>query len=617
MRNLWRDVQHAVRVLLGRPVLTLTTVATLAIGIGGTSAMFSFANGLLLRPPPVPEPATLVRVFGASDTEALGITSFANLHDLADRATSFAALTIHQQTFVAYGLGDDTTNVAVELVSGTYFPTFRVAATLGRALNAGDDRPGADRVVVVSDRWWRSRLASDPAVVGRTISLNGTPFVVAGIAPATFRGSYDALGTDLWAPLMTYDVLRPRGLDISRRTWGWLQATARLAPGVTIDRARVEVDAIAAALRAEYPREDQGLAFSVVPAATLPESMTPGLARALAFAALVAALALLAACANVANATLATVSDRGAEIALRMALGATRGDVARQWLVESLVATTAATAIGVLLTMWLQDAALALRPLAGRDNFAPTLEVGWRVWLMASALMAVATCLAGVLPAWRAAQVDPAQPLRDGATANVGGRSSWIRPALVSAQVAVALALVALAGLLGQSVSTARGFDLGFDKTGLVLATANVSALGHDAAQSYAYHVEVIARVRALPGATEVTAAAVVPLDDNDERRGVTIDGYTPPSTTEPLSLATNVVWSGYFAMMRIPVVAGRAFADDDGRPQAPLVAIVNQTMARRYWPSGDPIGHIIRLGTKAVEVVGVVKDMASRFKTA
>jgi putative ABC transport system permease protein len=576
-----RDVLHAVRVLASRPVLTATTVATLAIGIGGTSAMFAVADGLLLRPLPVPDADRLVRVFGASDIASLGITSFANLVDVADRARSFAALTIHQQTIAAYGLGDDTTNAAVELVSGGYFTTFQVAPGLGRALTPDDDQPGAARVAVVSDRWWRRHFAADRAAIGRTLHLNGSVFTVVGVAPASFHGSYDALATDLWVPLMTYDVVRPRGLDIRRRTWGWLQATARLAPGASLDAARTETSTIAAALRAEYPRENRALAFSVVPASSLPESMTP-------------------------------VLSRGAEIAVRMALGASRGAIVRQWLAESLVANAVATALGLLMAVWLRDALFGLRPLSGYENFAPTLDIGWAVWACAALLMAVATCLSGVLPALRAAHLAPAGPLRDGAAANIGGsRGQWVRTALVSAQAGVALALVVLAGLLGQSVATARRFDLGFDRSGLVIATANVSALGHDEAQSYQYHAATLARVRALPGAAQVTAASVVPLGGNDERRGVVIEGYTPPGDAPTLSMPNNVVWPGYFEVMGIPLIAGRTFAAADGRPGAPLVAVVNQTMAAMYWASGDPIGRRLRLGEQTAEVVGVVKDIA------
>lgn len=610
MRQLPREFRHALRTLAARPVLTCATILTLTLGIGGTSAMFTVANTLLLRPLPVPDADRVVRVFGSDDTRTLGITSYANLQDVADRARSFAGMAEHQQTFAAYGLGEDTTNAAVELVSGSYFATLGVEAAQGRRLTPDDDRAAA-RVVVISDAWWRRQFGGDPAALGRVVFLNGTAFTIVGVAPPAYRGSYDALATDLWAPLMTYDVVRPRGLDIRRRGWGWLQATARLAPGASLASARAEVDTIAAALRAEYPEQNKDLAFAVVPASTLPESMTPDLTRALLFAIVVAALALLAACANVANAALAAVSDRTGEIAVRMALGASRAAVARQWLVESLVASAAATGLGLLLLVWVHDAATGLSPLSGYENFSPSFAIGWQVWLCAAVLMTAATGLAGVLPALRASQVDPAGPLRDGATANVGGsRGPWMRVTLVSAQAAVALALVAVSALLGRSVTAARGFDVGFDRAGLLVATANVSALGHDDAQSYAYHADTMARLRALPGATQVTAASVVPLGHNDERRGVRIDGYAAPGRGV-IALPNNVVWPGYFEVMGIPLVAGRSFAEADGRPGAPLVAVVNETMAKRYWASGDPVGRTIRLGAQPVEVVGVVKDIA------
>lgn len=613
MQHLSREIRHAVRALAARPVLTCTTILTLALGIGGTSAMFSIASGLLLRPLPVPEPHRLMRVFGGSAERPLGITSYPNLRDLAARARSFGAVAIHQQTFAAYGLGQDTVSAATELVSAGYFDTFAAAPARGRGITPADDVHGAAQpVAVVSDRWWRSRLGADEGVLGRVIHLNGAPFTVVGVAPSSFRGSYDAAATDLWVPLMTYPVVRPRGLDIERRGWGWLQATARLAPAASVETARAEVRAIGQALEAEHPSENRAVVLTATPASAAPESLTPLLGRVLVFALVVTALALVAASANVANAQLAAVNDRAAEIAVRMAMGATRADVARLWFVESLVVSGAATGVGLIAAVWLRDGFLALQPLTGLQNFTPSATIDWRVWSFAAALMAAATGLSGVLPALRAAAVDPARPLQDGATATVGRpRGLRMSAGLVSAQAAVALVLVAVAGLLGRSVSQSTWFDIGFDPSRLVVATANTSGLGVDDAASYAYHTETMTRVRALAGVSAVTAAAVVPLGHNDEQRGIAIDGYTPPGTDAYFPVATNVVWPGYFEVMGIRLLRGRTLAEADGRPDASPVAVVNDTMARRYWPDGDPIGRPIRIGDGATaEVVGVVKDI-------
>ena len=613
MTQLLRDARHAVRVLATRPILTATTIVTLALGIGGTSAMFSIASAVLLRPLPVPDASRLVRIFGTTEARSLGIASYPNLKDTTDRAGSFAGVTIHQQTFAAAGLGDETTTAATELVSGGYFAVYGVAAARGRTIAPADDVDGAPaNVAVVSDRWWRSRLGADPGVVGRVLHLNGAAFTVVGVAPPTFRGSYDAAPTDVWVPLMTSPVVRPRGLDVHRRTWGWLQASARLAPGVTAVAASAEVEAIGAALAAEYPAENRNLRMTVTPASAVPESMTQALGRVLAFAFIVTALALLAACANVANAQLATVSDRAGEIAVRMAMGASRWDIVRLWLAESLVTTVIATGVGLLAAVWLRDGFLGLRPLTGLDHFAPSADLDWRVWALGAGLMAIATGLSGVLPALRAAGTDPAGPLKDGAAAAMGrSRGAWLTGGLLSGQAAVSLVLVALAALLGRSVSESNSFDLGFDPSRLVVATANTSGLGFDAARSYAFHDDTMRRVRALPGVRAASAASVVPLGGNDEQRGIAIDGYTPPIGDTVFPVANNVVWPGYFDVMGIALLRGRGFDAADGRPEAPIVAVVNDTMARTYWPGGDAVGGIIRIGDGATaRVVGVVKDI-------
>ena len=275
MQTLLQDLRYALRLTLRRPALTLVTIVTLAIGVGGNTAVFSVINGLLIRPLPVPRPERVVRVFGTASDRAFDVMSYPNARDLGDRASTLASLAIHNQTFVASGLADATETAAVELVSGNYFSTFGIRAALGRALQPDDDRLDAGSpVVVISDRWWRTRHGASPSVVGATVHLNGSPFTVIGVAPADFRGSYDALGTDIWAPLMTYQMLRPRGLQITTRGWGWLSATARLHDGATVAQAQAELTTIAAALGREY-RGARGLGVYVVPAQALPEEMAP------------------------------------------------------------------------------------------------------------------------------------------------------------------------------------------------------------------------------------------------------------------------------------------------------------------------------------------------------
>lgn len=615
MQTLRQDLGYALRLARRRPGFTLMTVLVLAIGAGGTTAIFSFVNALLLRPLPVPDSHRLVRVFGATDERPYDVLSYPNAIDLGARATTLQSLAIHQQTFAAHGLAEATETAAVELVSGNYFSTYGIGIALGRPLRPEDDDiDAAQQVAVISDRWWRTRYAESSAVLGSVLHLNGAPFTVVGVAPPAFRGSYDALGTDLWVPLGTQHVVRPRGLPLTRRGWGWLNATARLADGATAAQAHAELDTIASALAREHPDSSRGLAVNVVAAMAVPESMAAVLQRILSFAAIVVLLAVAAACANAANAQLATVISRQREIAVRLAMGATRRRVLRQWLTESVALAAAATVFGLVIAVWARDAFDLLRPPhADLANLRPDLALDWRVLAFWTALTALVTVLFGGVPAWRAARVDAAAPLKeDGNTLAGSRRRSVAQSGLVVVQVAVSLALLASAGSLVRSLDVARSFDLGFDVRNLLVAHAETSGLAYSDARTRAYYRETAERLRALPGVRDVTFAAVLPLGGSRESRGIVIDGHRSRSGSPFISTATNVVATNYFEVMGIPIVRGRGFVAADGGDAAAPVAVINETMAERYWPGGNAVGQRVSLGeqTPSVEIVGVARDI-------
>ena len=613
MRTFAHDLTFAIRVALKRPTLSAVTVVTLALGIGGSSAIFSMLNALFLRPLPVSHPEQLVRIFGQQDARPYDVASFANLSDLAARTTSFSAAAIHQRTSSAYGLGDATEPAGIELVSGNYFAMLGILTEVGRLLGPDDDVAGSGRAVaVVSDNWWRTRLGASPTAVGATVYLNGTPFTVVGVAPASFRGSYDALGTDLWVPLMTYNMVRPRQLDIRRRTWGWLNATARLAPGVTIEQAQANVDQVVAGLTADFPRENASLKINIVRASALPEDLGPNVRQVLLIALVVAALALAAACANVANAQLATVVDRRREIAVRLAMGASRARIARQWLTECLLIAGVAATAGTVGALWVRDGIEAIGPPNTYSNFSSAHGFDLRLALFSAGLVGAVTILFGGWPATRAALVDVAGPLREEATSSTGpARRQWIRAMLVAAQVAVSVALLSSSVLLTRSLIASRAFDVGFNTTNLVIATPNLANLGLDGVRGRLYYRDTLVRVQALAGVKDVTLAAVAPLGGSDESVGVKVDGYEPRDASSALVVANNFVAPNYFESMRIAMRRGRAFRSSDGEEGAPIVAVVNETMARRYWADGNPIGRLIRINPYGpIEVVGVAADI-------
>ena len=615
MQSLRQDVVYALRLAYRRPALTLVTILTLGVAVGGNTATFSLVNALLIRPLPVPEADRMVRVFGATDERPLDVLSYPNAADFGARTTTIESLAIHQQTFVAYGLGDSTETAAIELVSGNYFSTFRIATTIGRAILQQDDQLDAPQMVaVISDEWWRIRFGGSSDAIGTSVYLNGTAFTVVGVAPAGFHGSYDALGTDLWVPLMAYSVVRPRGLQITSRGWGWLNATGRLRSGVSVDQANAELNTVASALAREYDGTSRGLGAKVVPALALPEEMAPTLGRVLMFALLVVGLALVAACANIANAQLATVIARQREIAVRLAMGATRARVLRQWLTESVLLAVLATALGLLIALWAREALQFLRPPQPElSNIGPNLALDWRVLGFAALIAGFITALFGGLPALRAARVDVTMPLKeDGNTATGSRRRAAAQSALVVAQVAVSLALLVSAGLLIRSLSAASEFDIGFDPSGLFVSQADASGLAYSPERTRSYYREATERLRRLPGVEGVTFSAVVPLSDSRESKGVAIEGHTGRNGSRFISTDTNLVATNYFDVMGIPIVSGRGFVSADGDDEAAAVAIVNETMARRYWPNGEAVGRQMTVGGRPqpIEIVGIARDI-------
>jgi predicted permease len=331
------------------------------------------------------------------------------------------------------------------------------------------------------------------------------------------------------------------------------------------------------------------------------------------FALVVVVLALVAACANIANAQLATVIARQREIAVRLAMGASRFRVVRQWLTESVLLAIVATAAGLLIALWASDSLeLLYPPHPELSNVGPNLSLDWRVLSFATLIAALVTILFGGLPALRAAHVDVTTPLKEDGNTSTGSRTrSLAQSALVVVQVAVSLALLVSAGLLVRSLGVASRFDLGFDTAHLVVAQAETSGLSYDTARTRTYFRDAQARLRALPGVRDVTFAAVLPISDSRESRGVVIDGHTAPNGSRFISTDTNMVATNYFEVMGIPIVRGRNFVPSDGDDSAAPVVIVNETMARRYWPDGKAVGRQMRVGNgPPVEIVGVAQDI-------
>ena len=611
MSSLFQDFRYGLRSLLKNPGFTLVAVATLALGIGANTAIFSYINSLFLRPLPVAQPEQLVRIYATSGGQRFDVMSYPNFVDLQRQVGAFAQASVNQAVSASLSTGDTPVPVNGELVSGTYFPMLRVRPALGRMLEPQDDvSEGGHPQVVISDGLWKRRFGGTPDAVGRTIRLNSHPFTILGVAPEGFRGSYEAFPADFWAPVAMHEQVRPRGLSYTRRSWGWLHATARLKPGVSLEQANEEVEVVSARMRQEKFL-DEGDSFRLVPAQAMPEESRDMAMKGLGAFLMVVGLVLLVACANIASVVLTRVTARRREVSIRRSLGATRGRLVQQWLVESCLLALLGGLIGAMAAIWLRDSMFLLVP-PDLGGFAPVAPLDLRVMGFAIALSLVTGLLFGVIPALRAANIAPMAFLKEGASTGGHGRSRLFG-AFVTGQVAVSMVLLVTAGLLLQSLRNSESFHPGFETDRLALGYADFRQLGYTPERSRESLERIASLLRENPAVESATYATVVPLGNSRESLGFAIPGHTPPADRGYFSIATNVVGSDYFSTLRIPLLAGRGFDERDARSGATPAIVINETMARRFWPDRNPVGETIQmLGEPPVplQIIGVARDI-------
>ncbi|HEX7049885.1 MAG TPA: ABC transporter permease [Longimicrobiales bacterium] len=628
MTTLMNDLRYTLRGLARNPGFAVVAVLTLGLGIGANSAIFSVVNAVLLRPPPqVREPERLVQLYTSDYSGPLyGASSYPDYEAFRDGADAFSGLAAYGFRPVQLAIGDRAELTAGELVSGNYFSVLGVTPAVGRLiLPSDDDVPGRAPVAVISYTVWQRSFGLNPDVVGRTVRLNGQPYTIIGVAPPGFAGSTRPLAAGVWVPMAMADRLTGQSGDdslLEERGSRWLGVIGRLADGATLERAQAQVTTLAAGLHARYPGAwtDVREATRRVTLLPEPETRVPPAARGavLGFVGMlmgVVGLVLLIACANVANLLLARATQRRREIAIRLAVGAGRGRLVRQLLTESLVLALLGGGAGLLIALWLTDLLTGFQPPL---PLPIALDVGLdgRVVSFALAVSVLTGIIFGLVPALEASRPELVPALKDeSGAARVGGRRPWLRSALVVGQVAVSLVLLIGAGLFVRSLRNAAAVDLGFDPEGVLLATLMLDLEGYTPAEGRVFYTRLLERVEALPGVESAAVAEVVPLMiGNQQRRSVSIEGYEP-APGEDMEFDFNGVSAGYFELMRMPLARGRGFTAED-REGAPLVVVVNETFARRFWPGEDPIGKRLSYRRDAfAEVVGVVRDAPVRSR--
>ncbi|HET9985577.1 MAG TPA: ABC transporter permease [Longimicrobiales bacterium] len=618
LEDLGRDVRFGVRGLLRSPGYAVVAVLTLGLGMGAATAVFSVVNGVLLAPLPYPEPDRIVRLFQLDKTgRRMGNASEPNFDDWKSRSHSFRAMAELQSGGKATVLSrDEPYQATIATVSREFFDVMGVRPALGRTFVAEEQRQGGVPAVVVSDAYWRGRLGARRDLGAETLTFEGRAYRVVGVMPPGFDFPQHA---ELW----TARELEPPSPS---RTAHNFQAIARLAPGVALDRARAELSAISRAMKLEYGDDTWMSDADVV---SLRDQMTERVRRALFVLFGAAGVLLLIACANVSNLQLARAAGRGRELALRLALGAGRRRIARQLLAESLVLCLAAGALGAVLALGGVRLLLALEP--GNLPRVENVHVSWAA-LGFTLVVALATAAAlGLATSLRAGGNDLRGALAQGQRTLAGGRDGQrVRDALVVAQVALTLVLLAGAGLLGRSFLRLLAVDPGYRTTGAVVLDFALAEPGDDPsapARQVRFQEDLLARLRNLPGVDEAGMVNYFPLGGLGGGDGTFIEMSRPDEITgiEDFARLMNVeartgyadyrvASEGYFRAMRIPLIRGRLFEPQDG-PDAPHVAVISQSLARSKWPNQDPIGKFVQFGNmdgdlRGLRIVGVVGDV-------
>jgi putative ABC transport system permease protein len=594
MDAFFRDLQYAFRGMRRAPGFTAVVLLTTALGVGANTTIFAVVYAALIRPLPYPSADRVIMAEGPSP---------ANILDWQREARSFDAMAALRATPFDLTGFNEPIRVEGAIVTGRFFTVMGVAPALGRPLEPADDGSSA-RVVVIADALWRQRFGASPSVIGSPLLINGQQHTIVGVMPSGFTFPESTMA---WASprfSLPPHPLRPDEDPATERGSHYLGVYARLKPGVTIAAAQAEQQAIFARLRALHPNEMDPDEVEW-PLTSLRDWLVGDLRPALLVLLGAVGLVLLIACANIANLLLARSTVRRQEITIRTALGASRRRIAQQMFTESLVLAVAGGASGALCAAWALPALLALAPAD-----VQTIEAGVSlpVLFFSFVLSLVTGVIFGSAPALQATRGHMVQVhLRTRSTDSPGGRRT--RRLLVVGEIALSVALLAAAGLMIRSFVQLRGVDPGFHTAGLETMRVDLPVGRYDSAERQsAFFDRLLERVAAAPGIEAVAAAARLPFAGGDSTRSIVLD--VPGASTDAWG-GIRVISPGYFDVMGIPVRRGRTFSDAD-RAGSPPVAIINETMARRYWPGSDPIGHRFRIGgsDSALEIVGVVADV-------
>jgi putative ABC transport system permease protein len=610
--NFLQDVRFGLRMLRRSPGFSLLAIFCLTLGIGANASVFSWIEGILFRPyPAVAHQERLVAIGGTSRDEPKGTAlSWPDFQDLQRSCTLCETLFVSKITGTTLSIGDRAERTTGSIVSANYFDAIGVPPMLGRGFLPSEDQgESAHPVAVISYPLWQGRFRGDPQIVGKAQRLNGVMHTIVGVAPEGFYGTFVGWGMNFWVPASMEEIFESGGYKLEDRGARWIEAYARLKPGVTFAQAQQEFAAISSRLETEYPATNRGRAIRLWPLWQTPFNNAGTLLPTLQIMLAVVAFVLLIACANVGNLLLLRSFARRHEMSVRLALGAGRARLWRQLLTEGLVLSLFGAAGGLLLAYWCRHTLVLLFPARGGVQMHLPGETDWRVLALSAGVCLATTLLMGLVPALQTGKIDLAQSMKMESAGVVGGGGrAWVRSGLVLVQVSLSFVLLVGAGLLMQSLLKVRATSPGFNTRGVQDTAIDLVSAGYTPTRAQTFQDALIERVRALPGVESAAFAKMTPLSYvSSATAPIVVDGYQPPPEESPTA-EYNEVGDNYFETLGIPLVAGREFtrADDE---KAAVVAVVNETMAQRYWHGRSPVGQRLQLEGRWMQVVGIAKD--------
>lgn len=615
MDTLFQDIRFGVRMLLKNPTVTLVAVLTLALGIGANTAIFSTVNGLFLRPLPVANADRLVVIGGQlRGSDSATQLSYLEYQDLRSQTEGFSDLVAWNLNLVGLSFNNNSDTAVVSYVSDNYFSGLGLKPAAGRLLYGPEvEKRGNQPEIVLSYAYWKKRFNLDPSIVGQQIKINGRSATVVGVAPEGFRGLYSILDMQAFLPIGVRTLASDSEDFWTKRDSRQLKIYGVLKPGVSRQQAQTSLDVVMQRMAQQYP-EEKNFSARIYPERLARPEPDPsnGIVVVGVLFMVLAGMVLLLACTNVANIILVRATSRAREMAVRAALGAARMRLIRQLMTESVLLAVAGGLGGIALGAWVSHFLSSIRIIALGSPLVFDFSMDWRVFAFGLLIAIVTGVLVGMAPAMRASRTNLNQVLHEGSRGVVAGTArSHMRNTLVVVQVAASLMLLVVAGLFVRSARNAEHMYLGFEPSHVLNATVDLRTIGFDKAKARHFYQDVADRARSLPGVQMAAVAANVPMGYSGDAALVYIEGRATANKVDVPVVGNNQIDSRYFDTMRMPLLRGRAFTahDDD---MAPLVAIVNEVMAQKFWPNQDPIGKRFSLkGLEGpfIEVVGVSKQ--------